>query len=101
MTGKRARAAAPKSGTCRLCGCTDEFGCDSGCSWVDPDHTLCSRCCPPAALQLEAALKRCRGLLRFRVTGAVADRTASPAEREAFAEAERALKTFGKEVHGA
>ena len=28
--------------TCRLCGCTDEYGCDGGCAWVDDD--LCSEC---------------------------------------------------------
>jgi hypothetical protein len=31
-------------GVCRLCGCTDDFGCESGCAWVEPD--LCSRCAP-------------------------------------------------------
>jgi|SRR5882672_4833513 len=34
----------PKSGECRVCHCTDEFGCDAGCSWVDRAHTLCSLC---------------------------------------------------------
>lgn len=33
-----------RSGRCRVCGCTDEFGCDAGCSWIDRDHTLCSAC---------------------------------------------------------
>lgn len=32
---------------CRVCGCTDEFACEGGCTWV-PDLTLagdlCSRC---------------------------------------------------------
>jgi len=28
--------------TCRECGCTDEYGCDGGCSWVEDD--LCSAC---------------------------------------------------------
>lgn len=27
---------------CRQCGCTDVFGCDGGCYWVEPD--LCSQC---------------------------------------------------------
>lgn len=31
-------------GICRTCGCTDEFGCEGGCSWVDRAHTLCSSC---------------------------------------------------------
>ncbi len=28
--------------TCRVCGCTDRCGCESGCSWSEPD--LCSSC---------------------------------------------------------
>lgn len=31
-------------GTCEDCGCTDEKPCEGGCSWVNDDHTLCSRC---------------------------------------------------------
>lgn len=31
-------------GVCRICGCTDEWGCDGGCSWADPQHTICSEC---------------------------------------------------------
>lgn len=31
-------------GTCCQCGCTDDNACDGGCSWVDPEHTLCSAC---------------------------------------------------------
>ena len=27
---------------CRGCGCTDERGCEEGCSWAEPD--LCSSC---------------------------------------------------------
>lgn len=27
---------------CRVCGCTDEYGCDEGCYWVEED--LCSAC---------------------------------------------------------
>lgn len=30
--------------SCRVCGCTDEYGCDGGCSWAGPD--LCSACVP-------------------------------------------------------
>jgi len=29
---------------CRTCGCTDDFACDGGCSWVETD--LCSACVP-------------------------------------------------------
>ena len=28
--------------TCRVCGCTDRFGCEGGCHWVERD--LCSGC---------------------------------------------------------
>lgn len=38
------RWKAPKSGTCRVCGCTDEHACDGGCWWVDSSRTLCSTC---------------------------------------------------------
>lgn len=31
---------APRA--CRVCGCTDEWGCDEGCGWVAVD--LCSAC---------------------------------------------------------
>jgi hypothetical protein len=31
-------------GRCRWCGCTEEFGCSSGCSWANPSATLCSSC---------------------------------------------------------
>jgi hypothetical protein len=31
-------------GCCTYCGCTDRFGCVSGCGWVDLAHTVCSRC---------------------------------------------------------
>lgn len=34
-SGRRARQ-------CRLCGCDDAWGCDGGCSWIEPD--LCSAC---------------------------------------------------------
>ena len=35
---------APVEGVCSICGCTDEWGCDGGCSWVNAAHTLCSEC---------------------------------------------------------
>ena len=31
-------------GTCRVCGCTDARACAGGCYWINPEHTLCSRC---------------------------------------------------------
>lgn len=36
-------------GTCSQCGCTDDQACKGGCSWVDPEHTLCSACAPAGA----------------------------------------------------
>jgi len=38
------RWRAPKPGTCRVCGCTDDNACEQGCWWVDEEHTLCSSC---------------------------------------------------------
>jgi hypothetical protein len=32
---------------CRVCGCTDNFGCQEPCSWVEAD--LCSNCVDAAA----------------------------------------------------
>lgn len=29
---------------CRVCGCTETYGCSPQCGWVDRQHTLCSRC---------------------------------------------------------
>ena len=37
-------ARALFDGVCRRCGCTDEWGCDVGCSWANAEHTLCSEC---------------------------------------------------------
>lgn len=34
-------------GECRACGCTDAWGCDAGCSWVNAERTLCSECVGP------------------------------------------------------
>jgi len=44
MATKAKRSAGIRSGVCRHCGCTDEHGCDQGCSWVDAAHTVCSAC---------------------------------------------------------
>jgi len=38
----RKKPAGDKIRTCRECGCTDEYGCDGGCEWIEPD--LCSAC---------------------------------------------------------
>ena len=29
---------------CERCGCTERFGCEGGCGWVNAEQTLCSRC---------------------------------------------------------
>lgn len=43
-SAKKARAERRvRAGVCRVCGCTDEFGCGA-CVWVEPD--LCSACEP-------------------------------------------------------
>lgn len=34
--------AEPAERSCRVCGCTDAWGCDEGCEWVEAD--LCSAC---------------------------------------------------------
>ncbi len=41
LAGRRVQM---KPGVCFVCCCTDEYGCDEGCSWVDAEHTLCSAC---------------------------------------------------------
>lgn len=45
-------------GICADCGCTDEFACDGGCSWLDRGHTLCSSCAPPAAAAKKTGTRR-------------------------------------------
>jgi hypothetical protein len=39
-------------GVCFGCSCTDEDGCEVGCEWTDPDHTMCSACEERARLWL-------------------------------------------------
>lgn len=34
----------PDEDMCRVCGCTNLFGCTPPCGWVNAAHTLCSRC---------------------------------------------------------
>ncbi len=31
-------------GICRVCGCTDEWGCPEGCAGADKEHTICTNC---------------------------------------------------------
>lgn len=47
-----------KSGRCCVCGCTDRWGCPSGCWWVDAYHVLCSRCAHNMAVYVLAWRKR-------------------------------------------
>ncbi|HEY3898948.1 MAG TPA: hypothetical protein VGM54_10065 [Chthoniobacter sp.] len=37
-------AAICQPGECMVCGCTQEEACPGGCSWVNPNFTLCSVC---------------------------------------------------------
>ncbi len=41
---RRYRATVLGLRACRACGCTDDWACDEGCSWAEPD--LCSGCTP-------------------------------------------------------
>jgi hypothetical protein len=34
----------PGQAWCRVCGCTETYGCSPQCGWVDLAHTVCSRC---------------------------------------------------------
>jgi hypothetical protein len=43
-------------GKCRWCGCTDEHGCDVGCSWANRHGTLCSEC-----VELDRLMRSVRG----------------------------------------
>ncbi|MDE3077191.1 MAG: hypothetical protein KGJ86_17375 [Chloroflexota bacterium] len=38
------RLRAADGQRCRVCGCTEHYGCYPPCSWVEPD--LCSTCVP-------------------------------------------------------
>jgi ParB/RepB/Spo0J family partition protein len=42
---------------CRQCGCTDDYGCEEGCSWVEED--LCSVCADALGLQPSEAEATC------------------------------------------
>lgn len=44
-------------GRCAVCGCTDRYGCASGCYWTNQAHTLCSRCAG-LIVQIAARLMR-------------------------------------------
>ncbi len=35
---------APTIPTCSACGCTEEYACEDGCSWANPEKTLCTSC---------------------------------------------------------
>jgi ParB/RepB/Spo0J family partition protein len=39
---KCAPPAAPKRGTCFICGCTEAAACPGGCAWVDETELICS-----------------------------------------------------------
>lgn len=35
-----------RPGVCRVCGCTDAYGCAEGCAWADASRTICTQCAP-------------------------------------------------------
>jgi len=43
-TRGKPRAKKLERGVCHVCGCTDDRGCDGGCSWADETGTICSAC---------------------------------------------------------
>lgn len=43
-TKKTQRQPSLKRGQCHVCGCTEDRGCDAGCSWFDRSQTLCTAC---------------------------------------------------------
>lgn len=43
-------------GKCRWCGCTEEHGCEMGCSWANRQATLCSEC-----VDLDRLMRSARG----------------------------------------
>jgi hypothetical protein len=36
--------ASERIHTCKICGCNDLRSCEGGCSWANPQSTLCTRC---------------------------------------------------------
>lgn len=38
------RVENPKTGICKVCGCTWTRACAGGCSWANLKRTICSRC---------------------------------------------------------
>lgn len=41
---------APKVRACRVCGCTEKFGCPDGCFWMEED--LCSACTDLVSIEI-------------------------------------------------
>lgn len=44
-------------GHCRICGCTEDRACAGGCSWTNPEKTLCSN----PSCQIEAGWRAAGG----------------------------------------
>jgi len=61
MVGYPVEFTPLEHGVCHACQCTDDWGCDVGCEWVDETQTLCSACVAIAAavtgLNLRSGLK--------------------------------------------
>lgn len=53
---------------CRMCGCTQELGCDDGCSWAEED--LCSAC-DHVGLEVAFSRQQLAGLDRLTRGGAI------------------------------
>ena len=50
--------------TCKVCGCTDDWGCDEGCGWIE--HDICSSCAD--AFESEGRWYRPDHVVEVRVT---------------------------------
>ncbi|MCA9270507.1 MAG: hypothetical protein KDA41_18625 [Planctomycetales bacterium] len=87
--------SALQTGTCRLCGCSEDLACPDGCEWVDGTQTLCSTCfvLPPEQQEIIAALWRgCCEHPGFWIT------LRGVAERTGWPDPQRQLKYIAEEL---
>ncbi|PZR17548.1 MAG: hypothetical protein DI536_04335 [Archangium gephyra] len=52
------KAAKVTRGVCRVCGCSDDVACPTGCYWSDAAQTICSACAEPLFRELLAERSR-------------------------------------------
>lgn len=52
------RVVPGRSGICQRCGCSGWDACPGGCSWVDSERTICSRCLMPMLTRIIRQLVR-------------------------------------------